>query len=69
MLTVNQKCLWIVCLVLVFSLSVAAVPQQVYAQGEEDLAKKLLNHIWADSPDSGAEGWGFKTGIVFLLPK
>jgi len=24
---------------------------------------------WADSPDSGPEGWGFKLGIVFLLPK
>ena len=24
---------------------------------------------WADSPDSGPEGWGFKIGIVFLLPK
>jgi hypothetical protein len=24
---------------------------------------------WADNPDSGPEGWGFKLGIVFLLPK
>jgi hypothetical protein len=24
---------------------------------------------WADSPDSGPEGLGFKLGIVFLLPK
>ena len=24
---------------------------------------------WADSPDSGPDGWGFKLGIVFLLPK
>ncbi len=24
---------------------------------------------WADSPDSGPEGMGFKLGIVFLLPK
>jgi len=24
---------------------------------------------WADSPDSGPEGWGVKLGIVFLLPK
>jgi hypothetical protein len=24
---------------------------------------------WADSPNSGPEGWGFKVGIVFLLPK
>ena len=24
---------------------------------------------WADSPDSGPEGFGFKLGIVFLLPK
>jgi len=24
---------------------------------------------WADSPDNGPEGWGFRTGITFLLPK
>ena len=24
---------------------------------------------WADSPDNGPDGWGFRTGITFLLPK
>ena len=24
---------------------------------------------WADAPDSGPDDWGFKLGIVFLLPK
>lgn len=30
---------------------------------------KVGVRYWADSPDSGPEGWGFKLGIVFLLPK
>ena len=24
---------------------------------------------WADSPDSGPQGWGFRLSLTFLFPK
>lgn len=37
--------------------------------GQLPVQYKAGLRYWADSPDSGPEGWGCKLGIVFLLPK
>lgn len=42
---------------------------QVLKLGPQLIQLKLGARYWADSPETGAEGWGAKAGIVFLFPK
>lgn len=42
---------------------------QVLKLGPQIIQLKLGARYWAESPETGAEGWGVKAGIVFLFPK
>lgn len=42
---------------------------QVLKLGPQLVQLKLGARYWADSPETAAEGWGAKAGIVFLFPK
>jgi len=42
---------------------------QVLKLGPQIIQLKLGARYWAESPETGPEGWGVKAGIVFLFPK
>ena len=52
-----------------WSVPINASVSQVLKLGPQLIQLKLGVRYWADSPDSGPEGWGMKAGIVFLFPK
>ena len=52
-----------------WSVPINATVAQVLKLGPQLLQLKMGVRYWADSPDTGPEGWGFKIGVVFLFPK
>jgi hypothetical protein len=42
---------------------------QILKLGPQLIQLKLGARYWADSPESGPEGWGLKAAVVFLFPK
>lgn len=52
-----------------WSVPVNTIVSQVLKIGPQIIQLKLGARYWADTPDSGPEGWGVKAGIVFLFPK
>ena len=52
-----------------WSVPINASISQVLKIGPQLIQLKLGARYWADSPDTGPEGWGLKAGIVFLFPK
>lgn len=52
-----------------WSVPVSASVSQVLKLGDQLIQLKLGARHWADTPDSGPEGWGMKVGVVFLFPK
>ena len=52
-----------------WSVPINAAVSQVLKIGPQLLQLKLGARYWADSTDTGPEGWGFKMGVVFLFPK
>ncbi len=52
-----------------WSVPINAAVSQVLKIGPQLIQLKLGARYWADSPESGSEGWGLKAGIVFLFPK
>jgi hypothetical protein len=52
-----------------WSVPINAAVSQVLKIGPQLIQLKLGARYWADSPESGPEGWGIKAGLVFLFPK
>ena len=52
-----------------WSVPINAAVSQVLKLGPQLIQLKLGVRYWADAPESGPEGWGFKAGMVFLFPK
>jgi len=52
-----------------WSVPINAGVSQVLKIGPQLIQLKLGARYWAESPDTGPEGWGLKAGIVFLFPK
>ena len=52
-----------------WSVPINVVVSQVFKIGPQLLQLKIGARYWADSPDTGPEGWGFKMGVVLLFPK
>lgn len=52
-----------------WSAPINAAISQVLKIGPQLIQLKLGARYWAESPDTGPEGWGLKAGIVFLFPK
>jgi hypothetical protein len=52
-----------------WSVPINAAISQVLKIGPQLIQLKLGARYWADSPESGPEGWGIKAGLVFLFPK
>lgn len=52
-----------------WSVPINAAVSQVLKIGSQLLQMKAGVRYWADSPNTGPEGWGFKMGLVFLFPK
>jgi hypothetical protein len=52
-----------------WSVPVNAIAAQVFRIGPQLIQLKAGVRYWADSPDSGPEGWGFKGAFVLLFPK
>ena len=52
-----------------WSTPINASVSQVLRIGTQLIQLKLGARYWAESPDSGPDGWGMKAGIVFLFPK
>lgn len=42
---------------------------QVLKIGPQPISLQDGPRYWADSPDSGPEGWGLRFTLTFLLPK
>jgi hypothetical protein len=52
-----------------WSVPISVSVSQVLKLGPQLIQLKLGARYWADSPETGPEGWGLKAGIVFLFPK
>jgi hypothetical protein len=52
-----------------WSVPVIAQVSQLFKIGPQILQFSVATKYWADSPDNGPEGWGFRTQLTFLFPK
>ena len=52
-----------------WAVPINATVSQVLKLGTQLIQLKLGARYWAESSETGPEGWGFKAGIVFLFPK
>jgi hypothetical protein len=52
-----------------WSVPISAQLSQVLRLGSQLIQLGMGARYWADSPETGPEGWGLKAGIVFLFPK
>jgi len=42
---------------------------QLFKVGTQILQLSVAGKYWAESPDNGPQGWGFRTQLTFLFPK
>ena len=48
---------------------VALVVSQMFEIGNQPIQVSLGTRYWADAPDNGPEGWGFRLVVTLLFPK
>ncbi|RPJ10861.1 MAG: transporter [Deltaproteobacteria bacterium] len=50
--------------------SVPVIPgvQQLFKIGPQIMQLSVFGKYWAESPDNGPEGWGFRTQLTFVFP-
>ncbi|MGI9434041.1 MAG: transporter [Geminicoccaceae bacterium] len=51
------------------SLPINAVANKVTRVGDQTIQLGIGARYWADSPDSGPEGWGARLNLTFLFPR
>lgn len=52
-----------------WSVPVNLLVSQVLKVGDQPLSIQAGVRYWADGPDNGPEGWGFRLAVTFLFPK
>lgn len=52
-----------------WSVPVNAMVTQLLKLGGQPLTIQVGPRYWADSPEDGARGWGFRAAITFLFPR
>lgn len=52
-----------------WSIPINATVSQMLKIGGQPLSIYAGARYWADSPEAGAEGFGFRTGVTFMFPK
>lgn len=52
-----------------WSVPINATVSQMLKIGNQPISIYLGGRYWADAPDSGASGFGLRTGVTFLFPK
>lgn len=52
-----------------WSVPVVGQVAQLFKIGPQILQLAVAAKYWAESPDDGPEGWGFRVQLTFLFPK
>jgi hypothetical protein len=52
-----------------WSIPVIVQVAQLFKIGPQILQFAVAGKYWAESPDNGQEGWGYRAQLTFLFPK